>query len=106
MISAGGVFIHSAAATWDHLDDVYYYRCGDKQMYDLVLVVPDGYEFDTVAYTGVERINEDRLTTQHPRAMRHVIARTRAMMCNRLRRLLLGTDVREVLEYIHRGLFI
>ena len=88
----------SAVVKWDGLDGVYYYRCGDDQMYDLAWAVPDGYQFDAVGCISVERIYEDHLMMHHPLATRHVIGCERGIACDGLLRLLQGKGPREVLD--------
>lgn len=94
----------SAVVKWDGVDDVYYYRCGDDQIYDLAWAVPDGYQFDAMGYICVERIYEDHLMAHHPLAMRHVIGCERGIACNGLLRLLQGKSPREVLDNLRYSL--
>ena len=52
----GGWFLsRSAAVQWDGLDEVYFYRCGDNNLYDLAWQRPDDFIFNVAAYDEAEK---------------------------------------------------
>jgi hypothetical protein len=91
----GGWFIgRSAAVKWDGHDQVFFYKCGDHGEYDLDWYVPDAMVFDTSVYFDTEKIFQEYLAKNHPRAGEHIMKCERHHRCVGLSRLLRGETPR------------
>ena len=93
----GGWYVgRSVAVKWDGDDRVFYYRAGDHGFYDLAWIVPDGFEFDAIAYLQAENACYEYMATRSPSRALQVARCELKRRCGMLQQMLDGETVRTV----------